>query len=136
MSVAVSIGRKARSEINVVPLIDVLLVLLIIFMVTAPLISQRIGLDLPQPVPLDRVPPPPEVDPISLRIDALGQLSVNGTPMSAQAAALLLQVEGNLNPQPELRIDASGDADYRVVAQMLASARDAGIVRIGFVDSD
>ncbi len=111
-------GRSARSEINIVPLIDVLLVLLIIFMVSAPLLSQRIGLDLPQAVPPNLLQPTPPTPPVRLHIDAMGSVLLNGVVV------------------PELRIDVDANADYQALAVVLAAARDAGMIRIGFVDGD
>lgn len=129
-------GRSARSEINIVPLIDVLLVLLIIFMVSAPLLSQRIGLDLPQAVPPALLQPPPSTPPVRLHIDAVGGVSLNGVLVPTATLSSWLEVEAALVPQPELRIAVDADADYQALAGVLAAARDAGMIRIGFVDGD
>ncbi|MBB5207681.1 ExbD/TolR family protein [Chiayiivirga flava] len=125
-------GNTAMSDINVTPLVDVMLVLLIIFMLTTPLLSQRIGLDLPQ-VP-DAAPPPPQVDPIRLRIDAGGALTWNDTPLSERALMPSLQVEATREPQPVLEVETSPDASYGRLTEVLAVAKNAGMVRIGFVD--
>ena len=101
-------GNSGRplADINVTPLVDVMLVLLIIFIVTAPMVAVPIPVDLPQRSErlVPRPDPPP---PIELRVDA-----------------------GNL---PELRIDASPDAQYEVMAQVLADASNAHMQRISFV---
>jgi biopolymer transport protein ExbD len=99
-------------------------------MVTAPVLTHRIPLDLPQPVPRT-VATPVEID---LRIDAAGGLSWNGAPTSVAAlpAQLATIARDDAHP-PLLRIDANADADYGVVAKILAMARTAGIDRIGFV---
>jgi len=120
------------AEINIIPLCDVLLVLLIIFMVTAPALSHQIDLDLPQATPVEPVDPP---TPIDLGIDASGQVSWNGeTTSRAQLRSLMATAaSGASGTQPLLRIDASGDCDYQAVAQVLAAARNAGLGNIGFV---
>ena len=123
------------ADINVTPLVDVMLVLLIIFMVTAPILSYPIDVDLPQkvlnPPPQTKEPPPP----IRLRIDASGQVYWNDspTPMSALKNMMETEVERDPTNQPTLEIDTSGDADYGVLAKVLATARNAQMQKIGFV---
>jgi len=134
MSFAVESTQRSVASINITPLVDVMLVLLVIFMVTAPVLSRAIPFDLPQAAPPDQPrPPPPE--PILVRIDAAGGLSVDGVAMSLVALPGLLEAEARRNPreQPMLQIDASGDSDYGVVAGVLAVANDAGLQKIGFV---
>jgi len=123
------------ADINVTPLVDVMLVLLIIFMVTAPILSYPIDIDLPQ----KSLNPPPEKlnppDPISLRIDASGQVFWNDspTPLSALRNMMEAEVERDPNNQPTLQIDTNDEADYGILAQVLASARNAQMQKIGFV---
>ena len=92
------------AEINVTPLVDVMLVLLIIFMITAPAVTNRILIDVPQkstqPPPKD--PPPP----IDLGIRASGQLFWNGQPISMEILKLQIEFESKKNPQPALQIQA------------------------------
>ena len=122
----------AMAEINIIPLCDVLLVLLIIFMVTAPALSHQIDLDLPQAT--DEEPPalPPSIE---LSIDASGQVFWNGSATGGAALSDLMQAAARLGegPQPLLKIDANGDCDYQAVATVLAKARNAGLANIGFV---
>lgn len=124
-------GPAAMAEINIIPLCDVLLVLLIIFMVTAPALSQQVDLDLPQATTAPVDPPAP----IDLTIDAAGQAYWNGVPTGGEALAAQLRAAGDVasGPQPLLRIDADGDCDYQAVATVLAAARNAGMANIGFV---
>ena len=125
------------ADINVTPLVDVLLVLLIIFMVTAPAMTYQIQVDLPQP---SKVPPKPEVaTPIDLKIDAGGQISWNGaeTPISTLEGVMKVEAERYTTPgdQPVIKIDTNQDAQYDTLAKVLAKAKNAGLVKIGFVDN-
>ena len=123
------------ADINVTPLVDVMLVLLIIFMVTAPILSYPIDIDLPQ----KSITPPPEVlnppDPIKLRIDAAGQVfwNDNPVPMSALRNMMDAEVERDPGNQPVLQINANDDSDYGILAKVLATARNAQMQKIGFV---
>jgi biopolymer transport protein ExbD len=122
------------ADINVTPLVDVMLVLLIIFMVTAPILSYPIDIDLPQPnrqPPPDTEPPPP----IKLRIDATGAVYWNDStaPISALRSMMQAEVERDPTNQPTLEIDMNGDARYEILAKVLASAKDADMKKIGFV---
>jgi len=123
------------AEINIIPLCDVMLVLLIIFMVTAPTMSYPIDIDLPQrslnPPPTTQDPP----EPIRLRIDSSGQVFWNDSPTPLTALRNMMQAEVERDPtnQPTLEIDTSEDADYGVLAKVLASARNAQMQKIGFV---
>jgi biopolymer transport protein ExbD len=123
------------ADINVTPLVDVMLVLLIIFIVTAPIMTYPIEVALPQrvinPPPQLREPPPP----IDLRIDASGQVYWNNGPVSVTALQNMMENEVQRDPtnQPELRIDANQDAQYEVMAKVLAAAKNAQMQKIGFV---
>lgn len=127
-------GGGAMADINVTPLVDVLLVLLIIFMVTAPIASYPIEVNLPQrstqPPPLSDPPPP-----IRLRIDASGQVFWNDSPYPLQTIANMMQIEVQRDPtnQPQLEIDTNDDADYGILAKVLAHAKNADMKKIGFV---
>ncbi len=125
---------SSKSDMNIVPLIDVLLVLLIIFMVTSPLLSFEIPIDLPQAEPDTIEVEPPA--PIDLRIDASGALFLGSLPLPRKALEASLQIETlgkSIEDQPLLRIDASPDAEYQVIADVLAVARNVGVAKIGFV---
>jgi len=124
------------ADINVTPLVDVMLVLLIIFMVTAPAMTYQIQVDLPQP---SKVPPPPVVTtPIDLKIDAGGQVTWNGseTPISTLEGVMKVEAERytTVAEQPVIQIDTNQDAQYDILAKVLADAKNAGLVKIGFVD--
>jgi len=135
MSFASNSGGGPMADINVTPLVDVMLVLLIIFMVTAPIMSYPIDIDLPQ---RSLNPPPTKTDPpepIRLRIDAAGQVFWNDSPTPVSALRNMMEAEVERDPtnQPTLEIDTNDDADYGILAKVLATARNARMEKIGFV---
>ena len=131
-------GGGPMADINVTPLVDVMLVLLIIFIVTAPIMTYPINVDLPQrvinPPPQVKEPPPP----IDLRIDAAGQVYWNNGPVSTADLPKLMDdvVKADPTNQPELRIDANPDSHYEVMAKVLAAAKTAQMLKIGFVQQE
>lgn len=123
--------QDAISEMNITPLVDVMLVMLVIFMVTAPVFSQAIPLPLGGKPPLiDRTPPPP----IELRIDAASEVFLSGqpVPVSALGSMFSAEIERGGTQLPSLKIDANGEADYQVIAKVLATAQNAGLSSISF----
>ena len=136
MAFATGSGKgRPMADINVTPLVDVMLVLLIIFIVTAPVMTYPIDVDLPQrvinPPPQLRDPPPP----IELKIEASGQITWNNNPVQVSALQTMMENEVQRDPtnQPLLQIDANGDAEYDVMAKVLAAAKNAQMLKIGFV---
>jgi len=139
MAFATGSGKgKPMADINVTPLVDVMLVLLIIFIVTAPIVTYPIEVDLPQrvinPPPQLREPPPP----IELKIDASGQVTWNNNPVQVSAVQAMMENEVQRDPtnQPLLQIDANPDAQYDVMAKVLAAAKNAQMQKIGFVQQE
>ena len=130
-------GSGPMADINVTPLVDVMLVLLIIFMITVPMLSHKIPIDLPQPTPPPPVPPPPPPEPIKLSVQAGGQLFWNDEPVTEEALQAQLRVIGSkaVDEQPELDIKPDRNAKYQLVASVMADAKNAGMVKIGFVSS-
>jgi len=130
-------GGGPMADINVTPLVDVMLVLLIIFMVTMPIQSFPIKVDLPQKTdkPLENPKEPPE--PIRLRIDASNQVYWNDSPTPISALENMMSAEVQRDPtnQPTLEIDTNDDAEYDVLAKVLAAAKNAEMVKIGFVQN-
>ena len=124
--------RDSVAQINITPLVDVMLVLLVIFMIAAPVLTQRIPLTLPGTAPPSTQATSATID---LRIDAAGQLTWNGSDSPMTALQPMLEAELQRDPAnpPTLRIDANGDADYGVVAKVLAAAHNADLTRIAFV---
>ena len=137
MAFASKSGGGPMSDMNVTPLVDVMLVLLIIFMVTAPPLTYPIDVNLPQkslnPPPQTREPPPP----IRLRIDASGQVFWNDAPQPITAIQAMMKAEVQRDPsnQPMLEFDTSPDADYGILAKVLAHAKNANMEKIGFVQN-
>jgi biopolymer transport protein ExbD len=118
------------AEINVTPMVDVMLVLLIIFMVTAPLITHKIAIDLPQAAAVKN---PARPDVVTLSIDAAGQLYWNEQPVSADEWKVRVRSAALKDPQPELHLRAEKTTQYQQLAEIMADAQAAGMVRIGFV---
>ena len=139
MAFATGSGKgQPMADINVTPLVDVMLVLLIIFIVTAPVMTYPIDVDLPQrvinPPPQLREPPPP----IELKIDASGQVTWTNNPVQVSAVQAMMENEVQRDPtnQPLLQIDANPDAQYEVMAKVLAAAKNAQMQKIGFVQQE
>ena len=118
------------TEINMVPLIDVMLVLLIIFIVTAPLLTHAVKVDLPKASSSANQTKP---DNVQLAIDAAGQLYWNGEAVDSPTFELLLRKSAELQPQPEIHIRAERTTPYEKVAQVMSEAARNGLSRIGFV---
>ena len=118
------------SEINMVPLIDVMLVLLVIFIITAPLLTNAVKLELPK---ASAQPNVSKADRIDFAIDAQGTLFWNGEVVTRAEAARRFADEGRRQPQPEVHLRADQGVAYRVVAQTLADASTAGLTKVGFV---
>jgi biopolymer transport protein ExbD len=130
MAFASNQGGGPMADINVTPLVDVMLVLLIIFMITAPILAHQVEIDLPQKSNVvNLVEPPP---PIELKIRATGELFWNDQPMIREALEPQLSLEAQKDPQPELQIDAELETEYEVVARVLATAKTTGMTKIGF----
>jgi biopolymer transport protein TolR len=126
-------GRKLMGEINVVPYIDVMLVLLIIFMVTAPMLSQGIKVDLPKAA---AEPLPPDIEPLVLSVDADGTMYLNiGDPQQAVAADRVLElVSAVLRREPERPVLVKADraVEYGRVVEGMALLQQAGAQKVGF----
>ncbi len=124
-------GGGPMAEINVTPLVDVMLVLLIIFMITAPLMSHKIRIDLPQANPNVQQDNPPE--PIDLAIKENGDLFWNDEPVTDAILQAQLRVAAQKSPQPELQIRADKPTQWQKIATVMAEAKAAGMVKLGFM---
>ncbi len=118
------------SEINTTPLVDVMLVLLVIFIITAPLLTHAVKIDLPQ-ASSQPLPEKPEV--ISVSIDAAGKMYWNDAALVQGELKVKLQEIAGKKPQPELNIRADKETRYQVLAEVMADAQNAGVTKLGFV---
>ncbi|MFZ2302126.1 MAG: biopolymer transporter ExbD [Gallionella sp.] len=118
------------AEINVVPLVDVMLVLLVIFIITAPLLTNSVKIDLPKASSKPNITKPDHVE-FAIRED--GSFFWNGEKVEMATLPGRFAIEAKKEPQPELHIRADRLARYELVAQVMSSAAKAGVVRIGFV---
>lgn len=135
---AMSVGGGGDDEpmmdINTTPLIDVMLVLLIMFIITLPVMTHAVKLDMPQ----SKNQPPPDVlvEPIQLEVDWDGTVIWNGTPVQLGALEGYFRVEAAKNPQPEVHVRPNRRAPYDTVAKVLALAQRNNMQRIGFVGNE
>ena len=122
-------------DMNVVPLIDVLLVLLIMFIITIPVQSHAVKLDLPQ----DQTDmPPPPIDPVKNKVvvTASNQILWNGAPVSPQQLRLYLDATQQMDPIPELHLQPEPNARYELVDEVLAITKRAHVEKMGFVGNE
>jgi biopolymer transport protein ExbD len=120
-------------DINMTPLIDVMLVLLIMFIITIPVMTHAVKLDMPR---ASNAPSLAEPVVINLEIDFDGTVLWNGTPVDIESLEGYFRREAANDPQPELHIRPSKRAKYDVVARVLASAQRNGMRKIGFVGNE
>jgi biopolymer transport protein ExbD len=137
MSVGSASGSdEVMVEMNTTPLIDVMLVLLVMLIVTIPIQTHAVKLDLPQ---ANNQTPPSDVQPtvIDLEIDFDGTPIWNGSPVTSRAQLdKYLEDSANQVPQPELHLRPNRLAKYDVVARTLADAQRLGVTKIGFVGTE
>jgi len=125
-----NVGSRPMSEINMTPLIDVMLVLLVIFIVTAPLMTSSLQLDLPRAEGGKANAAPMS---IALAVDASGQFFVGDEPLPAERLSQRVREAAQRDPQTEVRLRADSRVPYGRVAELIGLVQDAGLSRIGFV---
>jgi biopolymer transport protein ExbD len=121
---------EVMNEINMTPLVDVMLVLLIIFIITVPVMKHAVNIDLPRATNQAQDAKPQT---IRLSVDDKGQYYWNETPASDEAVAQQLKAAAAQTPQPELHIRGDKSVRYERVAQVMAAAQQAGVKKIGFI---
>ena len=121
---------EVMNEINMTPLVDVMLVLLIIFIITVPVMKHAVNIDLPR---ASNQPQDAKPETVLLSVDATGAYFWNEGRIEDQNLPRLLQAEAGKNPQPELHIRGDKEVRYERVAQAMAAAQVAGLRKIGFV---
>jgi biopolymer transport protein ExbD len=120
-------------EMNMTPLIDVLLVLLVMFIITIPVMTHAVKLDMPRPTNAPKLTEPVV---IQLEIDFDGTVLWNGTAVTVDQLDGYFRREAAHDPQPELHIRPNKRASYDVVARVLAAAQRNGLLKIGFVGNE
>jgi biopolymer transport protein ExbD len=120
-------------EMNMTPLIDVLLVLLVMFIITIPVMTHAVKLDMPR---ASNAPQQTNPVVINLEIDFDGTVLWNGSPVTVDALDGYFRREAAADPQPELHIRPNKRASYDIVARVLAAAQRNGLLKIGFVGNE
>ncbi len=118
------------ADINVTPMVDVMLVLLVIFIITAPLFTHAIKLDLPS---AQSAPAPEKPETISLSINGEGAIYWNSDLIQKSELDAKLAVAAQKKPQPELQLRADKSTRYEIIAQVMAAAQTNGLTKMGFV---
>ena len=122
-------------DINVTPLIDVMLVLLIMFIITIPIQTHAVKLDLPVNQPNQ---PPPPIEPTKniVVVSAAGQILWNGSPITKEQLRAYLDATQQMNPIPELHLQPDSTARYVLVDEVLAITKQAHVQKMGFVGNE
>ena len=123
-------NNSPMSEINTTPLVDVMLVLLIIFIVTAPLITNNVSVNLPK---TKSVFSPQKPSVIKIGLDEKGQMFWNGTSISKSDLVTLFTDTARDKPDTELHLEADKDSRYQEITEIMVEAQKAGIVKLGFI---
>ena len=122
--------QAPMADINVTPMVDVMLVLLVIFIITAPLFTHAIKLELPN-AQSQAAPEKPET--ITLAINAEGKLFWNNAAITREELSQRIATASQKRPQPELQLRADKSTRYEVIAQVMSAAQNGGMNKIGFV---
>ncbi|WP_293373544.1 biopolymer transporter ExbD [Nevskia sp.] len=130
-----SFGGGARNsapmaEINVIPLVDIMLVLLVIFIITAPLLTHAVKIDLPKADSASNVQ---QADSVQFAIDGSNQRFWNGEPVDEAQTIERLRAAGQKSPTPELHLRIDRNARYEIIATVMSEAAKAGVTKVGFV---
>jgi len=130
-----NVAGEPMMDINMTPLIDVMLVLLIMFIITIPIQTHAVKLDLPVDQP--NTPPPP-IEPVKNKVvvTAAGQILWNGAPVDQQQLRQYLELSQQMNPIPELHLQPEPEARYELVDEVLAVTKRAHVEKMGFVGNE
>ncbi len=123
-------ASQPMSDINMTPLIDVMLVLLVIFMITAPLMTSSLKMDLPKTAAAQ---PNDSAEAVTLAVTADGQIHVNQETLRRDELVQMLRSTAKRTPQPDILLRADEHVPYGRVAELIGLVQDAGLTRIGFV---
>jgi biopolymer transport protein ExbD len=132
-----SVGNKEdgapMAEINVTPLVDVMLVLLIIFMITTPLMNHKVKVQLPEAVVQKKEDKKQQIPPITISVTEAGELFLNDEPTTRQAIESRLSVEAQKTPQPPVQIRGDKTTPYRSINEIVKIAQAQGMAKVGFI---
>ncbi len=131
MAFSANEGGQGFTEPNVVPLVDVMLVMLIIFMVTTPLMSHKVKVELPEATLNSKEKF--DGEPITLAVKTNGKIYWNDEAVTMQILESRLAVEAQQKPQPQVNIRGDKDTKYRVLAEVVRTAKLVGIAKVGFI---
>ena len=130
-----NLDGEPMMDMNMTPLIDVLLVLLIMFIITIPVATHSVDIDLPQPQPTDT---PPPIDPVKNKLVLTPQDVIlwNGTPISEGQLVQTLADTTKMTPEPELQFEPEALAGYDLSVKVLDDIKSSGVTKFGFVGND
>ena len=126
-------GGRPMAEINVTPLVDVMLVLLIIFMITAPLMTHKVKVELPEANLDKRDNQAPPTPPISITVEDNGNLYWNDEPVTKDLLESRLSIEAQKTPQPAINVRGDKSTKYRIVSEVVQIAQAQGMRKVGFM---
>ena len=126
-------GGRPMAEINVTPLVDVMLVLLIIFMITAPLMTHKVKVELPEANLDHRVEDVIKVTPITIAVEDTGALYWNDEPVTKGVVESRFSIEAQKTPQPQVNVRGDKTAKYKLVQEVVQIAQSQGMRKVGFV---
>ncbi|HEY2624322.1 ExbD/TolR family protein [Dyella sp. Tek66A03] len=132
MAFSARVSSIPIAQINVTPLVDVLLVLLVIFMITSPIVTHKLRLDLPQPNRADKPTPP---DMVRLSIHADGSMYWNDAPVDRVTLNAQMGMAAHQKMPPNLLVDPADGVSYQTVARVIADAKNQGLDRIDFMSA-
>ena len=126
-------GEGPMADINIIPLADVMLVLLIIFMVTAPLMAHKVEVELPRADLEDRPDQAPPAPPITIAVRENGEIFLNDQPVTRELLESALSVEAQKTPQPPVNVRGDRTTPYRTINEVVTIAQAQGMRKVGFV---
>ncbi|WP_394002760.1 ExbD/TolR family protein [Luteimonas sp. WGS1318] len=124
---------KVNATINIVPLVDVMLVLLIIFMVTAPLMAHKVQVDLPEANLDERPETGQSAPPLTVAVTDSGEIFLNDEPVTLQLLESMFSVEAQKTPQPPVNIRGDATTKYRTIQDVVNVAQSQGMRKVGFI---
>jgi biopolymer transport protein ExbD len=131
MGISAATEVEYNTTINVVPLVDIMLVLLIIFIITLPVMTHAVKIDLPRENPQN--PPPPVEPPVTIEVQYDGQVFWNQNPVNATDMRSYIADAAKKDPQPEIHIAVDKRAQYQYAAFVLFEVQRGGLDKIGFI---